>query len=190
MQQHAYSEPQRLSSFSLHCRIRRILLCPHCPVSSAGGLSCKHLSKGGSLSAPLSQKHSIPGLWLFRGGFSLPLRFLFPPRRHSPMRTDLPRPLNRQRLCPRDAAGSVLASQGYRRGRKDPADLLVSPDPAVTMAPSAPPTRFPAKLGRVNIYQSPPPQQQWPGTEQKEPLTRAHAQTGWQDCCHRGPEEK
>lgn len=80
------------------------------------------------------QKHSIPGLWLFhRASPTLfPHHLLQCPLYVSSSLpfTDAHRPFlpsDRWWLCPWDAAGSVLASQGYRRGRKEPADLLVSP---------------------------------------------------------------
>lgn len=81
------------------------------------------------------QKHSIPGLWLFQGASSTHSPPSSPPVpslsvSSSPPFTDAHRPFlasDRWWLCPWDATGSVLASQGYRRGRKEPADLLVSP---------------------------------------------------------------
>lgn len=91
---------QRLSSFSLHCWIWWILFCHHCPVSSAGGLSCKHLSKGDSSSLSFS-KALNPRPVAISGGFfhTLPRHLpqcphlLFPPPHHSLTRTDLFWPL-------------------------------------------------------------------------------------------------
>lgn len=120
---------QLLSSFSLHCGTWWILFWHHCPVSSAGGLSCKHLSKGDHSSLSFSKALNRRPEPFFRGFFPTPLinspsslTFCFLcPAIHWPFLAS-----DQWWLCPRDASGSVLASQGYRWGRKEPADLLVS----------------------------------------------------------------
>lgn len=188
---------QRLSSFSLHCRIWWILFCPHCPVSSAGGLSCKHLSKGGSLSAPLFKGTQSQACGYSRGllphfsshppGPSPPrLHFLFLPLRHSPTRTDL---LNRRRLRPRDAAGSVLASQGLPAGKQGPCWLVSVSGPCCHNGSLRPSHSCPCQAGKSKYLSGPSsPQQQWPGTEEKESLTRAHARPVGKTAAIRGQE--
>lgn len=64
-----------------------------------------------------------------------------------------------QWICP---SAQLIVYWGFRCqwGRKDPAGS----DPSVTIGSLSPPTHFPTKLGRVNIYHPP---QQWPALRRK-----------------------
>lgn len=73
-------------------------------------------------------------------------------------------------ICP---TADLTVYWGFRCqwGRKDPAGLSASLTP-LSQWLLLPPTRFPAKLGRVNIYQPPTTMG---SSEEKKTLTRAHA---------------
>lgn len=146
----------------------------YCLVSSSGGLSCKQLSKGNLLHSSF-QKHIsfFLGMCLFLWSSSWlsvsvsypppsPL-FLFLHLHHTPTHTDVLSPTI-------TGSGSVpVQSQeciGVLGASGEGRTLLACQClwPLCHNGSLSPPTHFPAKLGRVNIYQPP---QQWPARRRK-----------------------
>lgn len=123
----------------------------HCPASSAGGPLRKWLLRRNPFLLP-------PGLRLFLRSTSwLSARFSTfhaTPLRHPPTFAHTGWALSQYR------ANRILGFLGVCGERKDPAGLSASLTSLSQWVAHSPPTRFPAKLGRVNIYQPP---WQWGG---------------------------
>ena len=150
----------------------------HCLVSSAGGLSCKQLSKGNYLHSPF-QKTSLFffSSWArvsFCGhlldcllvSFSPSPVFLFLHITHPNTHTQSS---NHYWQCP--SAGPIVY-WGFRCqwGSKDPAGLSVSLTPLSQWVP-LPSHSFPCQAGKSKYLSAPTTMA---GSEEKETLTRAH----------------
>lgn len=138
----------------------------YCLVSSAGGLSCKQL-KGEpspfSFSKELSSFFQPVSLSVVIFLSACPLSFCSPDLHHTPTHTNIPA---------LTTAGSGSVPEHRKKcigalGASGEGRILLACQclwPLCHNGSLSPPTHFPAKLGRVNIYHPP---QQWPAWRRK-----------------------